>query len=125
MLTVSGAYWLADRVLHKNPHGHKQRLSDGTHAYNMRLRHLGSVLQAALAMGPLTLIHAAKKDAEWVKWGNDIFVTAVFAIIVCASLGVIAVNVLSSRCLTKVPLKWRPRLSYCQARLPVEHAAHA
>ena len=59
-------------------------------------------MQAALALAPLNLIEAAHKDAQWRAWGNEIFVTAVLAIIVCASVGVIAVNILSSRCLTKV-----------------------
>ena len=61
-------------------------------------------MQAALALAPLNLIEAAHKDAQWRAWGNEIFVTAVLAIIVCASVGMIAVNVLSSRCLNKVQL---------------------
>ena len=73
-------------------------------------------MQAALALAPLNLIEAAHKDAQWRAWGNEIFVTAVLAIIVCASVGVIAVNVLSSRCLNKVAAQ--PILSAPQASIP-------
>ena len=70
----------------------------------------GTRAQAALAAGPMTLITAAKPgNKQWAAWGDEVYVTAVFAIIVCASLGVIAVNFLSTRCLTKV----RQQLALC------------
>ena len=48
----------------------------GVQDLSWRLCAQGTVcVQAALAMGPLTLIHAAKKDKQWVQWGEDIFVT--------------------------------------------------
>lgn len=53
-------------------------------------------------MGPMTLIKEAKKQAPYPQWGEEIFVTAVFAIIICASTGVILVNFLTPRCLNKV-----------------------
>ena len=82
-----------------------------------------ATVQAALAMAPLTLINSSGKHgaelAEYRAWGNDIFVTAVFAIIICASIGVIAVNILTPRCLTKVccclrsPCAGMPSLTCC------------
>ena len=71
-------------------------------------------MQAALALAPLNLIEAAHKDAQWKAWGNEIFVTAVFAIIICASVGVIAVNILAPRCLTKVLQISRVYLNHAQ-----------
>ena len=57
-------------------------------------------------MAPLTLINKAhytgEKNTEYQQWGMEIFVTAIFAIIICASVGVIAVGVLAPRCLSKV-----------------------
>lgn len=60
-----------------------------------------ATVQAALASGPLTLITAAGKPAPWPLYGQEIFVTAIFCILICASCGVIAVSVLAPRFLKK------------------------
>jgi NhaP-type Na+/H+ or K+/H+ antiporter len=55
-----------------------------------------ATVQAALSAAPLTLIKEYKVGApdydEWVKWGNDILTTGLFAIIICGTLGVLAIH---------------------------------
>jgi len=55
-----------------------------------------ATVQAALAAAPLALIEELKVGApdydEWVAWGNDILTTGLFAIIICGTLGVIAIH---------------------------------
>jgi hypothetical protein len=51
----------------------------------------------APAAAPLTLIKELKDPsapdyAEWVAWGNDILTTGLFAIIICGTLGVMAIH---------------------------------
>ena len=60
-------------------------------------------VQAALASAPLEAIRARKLGADWIEWGEQIELTAVFAILICATVGIIAVNVLSPLCLDKGP----------------------
>lgn len=51
------------------------------------------------------MIMAYKKDEpnydEWLAWGNDILTTGIFAIIVCGTLGVIAIHFTSTHLLEK------------------------
>lgn len=63
-----------------------------------------ATVQAALAMAPAALIAQAHRSAPYPQWGQEMFVTAIFAIIICASVGVIAVSFLAPRCLHKVQL---------------------
>ena len=76
-----------------------------------------ATVQAALANAPAVLIMKAHKGPPYPQYGQDIFVTAVFAIIICASVGVILVNVLTPLCLTKVRAHLRcramPHLELC------------
>ena len=55
-----------------------------------------ATVQAALSAAPLTLIQKYKVGspdyAEWVAWGNDILTTGLFAIILCGTLGVLAIH---------------------------------
>jgi NhaP-type Na+/H+ or K+/H+ antiporter len=55
-----------------------------------------ATVQAALSAAPLTLIQDLKVGAPdydvWVAWGNDILTTGLFAIIICGTLGVIAIH---------------------------------
>ncbi|KAL4424127.1 hypothetical protein ABPG75_001428 [Micractinium tetrahymenae] len=55
-----------------------------------------ATVQAALSAAPLALIQKYKTDApnydEWVKWGDEILVTGIFAIIVCGTLGTMAIH---------------------------------
>lgn len=55
-----------------------------------------ATVQAALSAAPLTLIKDLKVGApdydEWVAWGNDILTTGLFAIIICGTLGVLAIH---------------------------------
>jgi NhaP-type Na+/H+ or K+/H+ antiporter len=55
-----------------------------------------ATVQAALSAAPLTLIKENKAGApdydEWVAWGNDILTTGLFAIIICGTLGVLAIH---------------------------------
>jgi len=60
-------------------------------------------VQAALASGPLDAILARGLGPDWVAWGRACQVTATFAILVCATVGIVAVNVLSPLCLNKGP----------------------
>ena len=60
-------------------------------------------VQAALASAPLEAIRSRKLGPDWIVWGEQIELTAVFAILICATVGIIAVNVLSPLCLDKGP----------------------
>lgn len=55
-----------------------------------------ATVQAALSAAPLALIRSYKSGspdfAEWEKWGNDILTTGLFAIIICGTLGVMAIH---------------------------------
>ncbi len=39
---------------------------------------------------------------DWIKWGNDVLTTGIFAIIVCGTLGVLAIHFSSSHLLEQV-----------------------
>lgn len=64
-----------------------------------------ATVQAALASDPLETILEHKQDEanfdEWEKWGNDILTTAVFSIILTAPLGMLIINILGPRWLSK------------------------
>jgi hypothetical protein len=60
-------------------------------------------VQAALASAPLDAILARGLGPEWVEWGRECQVTATIAILICATVGIVAVNVLSPICLNKGP----------------------
>jgi hypothetical protein len=55
-----------------------------------------ATVQAALSAAPLTLIKNFKAGApdydQWLAWGNDILTTGLFAIIICGTLGVLAIH---------------------------------
>ncbi len=55
-----------------------------------------ATVQAALSAAPLTLIQDYKVGDpdydQWVTWGNDILTTGLFAIILCGTLGVLAIH---------------------------------
>ncbi|PSC74772.1 mitochondrial sodium hydrogen exchanger 9B2-like [Micractinium conductrix] len=55
-----------------------------------------ATVQAALSAAPLALIKEYKAGAsdydEWVKWGDEILVTGIFAIIVCGTVGTLAIH---------------------------------
>lgn len=57
------------------------------------------------AAAPLALIEQYKTEepnyAEWVQWGNEILTTGIFCIIICGTLGVLGIHLLSQRCLEK------------------------
>lgn len=54
-----------------------------------------ATVQASLSAVPLSLINQTLADSpeyeNWVRWGNDILATGIFAIIVCATLGTLFV----------------------------------
>lgn len=64
-----------------------------------------ATVQAALASDPLeTILSYKTKEAnfeEWEQWGNDILTTSVFSIILTAPLGMLIINFLGPRWLTK------------------------
>ena len=60
-------------------------------------------VQAALATAPLEAIHGKRLGPDWVVWGEQIELTAVFAILICATVGIVAVNVLAPLCLDRGP----------------------
>ena len=59
-----------------------------------------ATVQAALSATPLTLINKYKVGSpdyeQWVAWGNDILTTGLFAIILCGTLGVVAIHFTAS-----------------------------
>lgn len=51
----------------------------------------------SIAAAPLALIKEFKNESspdydEWIEWGNDILTTGLFAIIICGTLGIIAIH---------------------------------
>jgi NhaP-type Na+/H+ or K+/H+ antiporter len=58
-------------------------------------------VQAALATAPLDAIRARGLGPDYVRWGEQIELTAVFAILICATVGIVAVNVLAPMCLDR------------------------
>ncbi|KAL6784451.1 hypothetical protein ACKKBF_B01840 [Auxenochlorella protothecoides x Auxenochlorella symbiontica] len=60
-----------------------------------------ATVQAALSATPLAMIQAAKAGqpdyAQWEQWGYDILTTGIFAIIICATLGVLAIHLTAHR----------------------------
>ncbi len=66
-----------------------------------------ATVQAALSAAPLALIESLKAGApdydEWVAWGNDILVTGTLAIVICGTLGVLAIHYSAPRL-----LQWPP-----------------
>ncbi len=67
-------------------------------------------LPPCTAAAPLTLIETYKTTApnyaEWVQWGEEILTTGIFAIIICGTLGVLAIYALAPRLLEKASLKF-------------------
>lgn len=61
-----------------------------------------ATVQAALSAAPLALIEKFKKGApdydQWVDWGNDILTTGLFTILICGTLGVLAIHFASPLC---------------------------
>ena len=55
-----------------------------------------ATVQAALSAAPLALIKSYKSGSpdydQWVTWGNEILTTGLFAIIICGTLGVMAIH---------------------------------
>jgi hypothetical protein len=66
--------------------------------------------QASLSAVPLSLITRVMVDspdyAQWVQWGEDMLATGIFAIIVCASLGTLAVHWLAPVLLEREVRVW-------------------
>jgi len=60
-------------------------------------------VQAALASAPLDAIVSRGLGQEWVDWGQQIQLTAILAILICGTTGIIAVNVLAPLWLEKSP----------------------
>ena len=64
-----------------------------------------ATVQAALASDPLETIQSTKRTEgnylEWEQWGNDILTTAVFSIILTAPMGMMIINFLGPRWLSK------------------------
>ena len=60
-------------------------------------------VQAALASAPLDAIVSRGLSQEWVDWGQQIQLTAILAILICGTTGIVAVNVLAPLCLEKSP----------------------
>ena len=60
-------------------------------------------VQAALASAPLDAIVSRGLGPEWVDWGQQIQLTAILAILICGTTGIIAVNVLAPLWLEKSP----------------------
>lgn len=62
-----------------------------------------ATVQAALSGAPLALIQKYKTGApdyaEWEQWGNEILVTGIFAIVVCGTLGTLAIHLTAPRLL--------------------------
>ena len=60
-------------------------------------------VQAALASAPLDAIVSRGLGQDWVDWGQQIQLTAILAILICATSGIIAVNVFAPLWLEKSP----------------------
>lgn len=67
---------------------------------------VSSVSPSCVAATPLTMIELYKKGSpdydQWVEWGNDILTTGLFAIIICATLGMLAIFISVPHLLQKV-----------------------